>query len=188
MNYLNTAKRSLVKLYLSFKASKEKSHLETIRLWERLRTFEDEQDTFARSMLAWEFDKIGDKTRALYYGNQVLNVDPYNVLMLKFLIRIYFDQKEHAIVYGYVQRATSYLPDPQIEKTKAALTRWLGILVPWFRMVPKLRVILPKMERALKDDYNYESEWLHWAQGYKQWYEERLSLGDSPLPPGESWN
>jgi hypothetical protein len=94
----------------------------------------------------------------------------------------------HAIVYGYVQRATSYVPDPQIEKLKAALTRWLGILVPWFRMVPKLRVILPEIERGLKDTHNYGSEWLRWAQGYKQWYEERLSLGENPLPPGETWN
>lgn len=175
-------------MYLSFKVSKERNHLEAIRLCERLRTYEDERDTFSRSMLAYRFHEIGDETRAIYYGSQALDVDPYNVLILKLLIRIHFVQNEHAIVYGYVQRVTSYEPDPQIEKMKATLTRWLGILVPWFRMVPKLRVILPEMERELKDDYNYESEWLRWAQGYKQRYEERLSLGESPLPPGEAWN
>lgn len=175
-------------MYLSFRATNERNHLEAIRLCEQLRTFEDEQDTLARSMLAWRFHKIGDETKALHYGNQVLNVDPYNALVLKLLIRIHFDQREHATVYGYLQRVTSCVSYPIIEQTNSALTRWLRILIPWFRMVPKLQVILLKMERSLKDDCKYESEWLHWAQGYKQWYEERLSLGDSPLPPGESWN
>jgi len=107
MKYFNAAKRSLVTWYLFIKSSTERNHLETIRLCERLRIFEDEQDTFARSMLAFTFHEIGDEIRAIYYGNQVLNVDPYNVLMLKLLIRIHFIQNEHAIVYGYVQRATS---------------------------------------------------------------------------------
>lgn len=174
--------------HLTWKAAKETDHLETIKLCERLRSLENEQDTLARYMLAWTHHKLGDKVTAINYGNQVLNVDPFNVDILKLLIRIHFDQKEYSIVYGYVQRVTSCAPDLEIQKTKAALTRWLGILVPWFSMVPKLRVILPKMERTLKDDYDYESEWLCWAQGYKQWYEERLSLGENSVPPEETWS
>lgn len=188
MKFFNTAKRKLIVWHLTWKAAKETDHLEAIKLCEKLRSFENEQDTLARSMLAWTHHKLGDKVKAINYGNQVLNVDPFNILILKLLIRIYFEQKEHAIVYGYVQRVTSYALDSEIKTTKIALIRWIGILAPWFSMAPKLRVVLPEMEQALKNDCNYESEWLRWARGYKQWYEERLSLGKNCIPPEETWN
>jgi hypothetical protein len=171
-------------MYLTCKVSGERNPVEAIRLCERLRTYEDEQDTVSRSMLAYKFHEIGDNTRALHYGNQVLDIEPYNILTLKLLIRIHFDQHEHALVYGYIQRVTSAIPNPEIAKMKSAMTRWLGILIPWFQRLPKLRVILPKLERELKNEYADDSEWLRWAQGYKQWYEERLRSGEGFSPTG----
>lgn len=121
--------------------------------------------------------------RALHYGNQVLNIEPYNVHVLRILIQVYFSRQEYATVYGYIQRVLSCPQHAETEKLKLAVVRKLSILAPWFRMVPKLRVILPKMEQQLKDESHYELEWFRWAQEYKKWYEQRLILGENLESP-----
>ena len=181
-------KRNFLALYLGFKAAVEPDHLKAIQLYERIRTLEDENDTLARSGLAWSYHKLGDDTKAIYYGNQVLSINPYDVLILKLLIGIYFHKKEYAIVHAYVLRTLSAMPNTEIEKVKSTFTRWLDILMPRFNRIPKLRHRLHKIEQVLKDDNAYESEWLCWAEDFKKWYEDRLKSGGNPIPPVAAWN
>jgi tetratricopeptide (TPR) repeat protein len=118
MKHFDEAKRVLVWLYLTFRASIETNHAKAIKLCERLRALEDKNDTFARSMLAFRYHDSGDDMRAINYANQVLNIDPYDVFILKLLIGIYFDKKEYAVVYAYVLRTLSAVPDTEIQKVK----------------------------------------------------------------------
>ncbi len=187
MKYINEGSGSLLACYLRLKICRERNRSEVIRLCEKLRTLEDKEDTLAQGMLAIAYYEMKDEVRALHYGNQVLNVDPYDVVMLKLLIGIHFHRGEHAIVYGYVQRALTRLPNVEVEKVQAIVTRWLVGLSELFRVVPKLGEVLRKMVGFSKEYCDSESEWLGWAEGYKKWYEERFDSGESPTPPWEAW-
>ena len=187
MKYINAGSSSLLASYIRLKIVQENRRPKVIKLCERLQTLEGKQDTVAQSILAVSYFEMGDEEKALHHGTQVLNVDPYNVFMLKLLVPIYFRRGEHPIVYGYVQRALSRLPDEQAEKIMAQGAKWIGKVLQMFRMVPKLRDLSRKVGQSRKEYLDGESEWLKWAHEYKKWYEERLVFGENPMPPWQDW-